>query len=358
MSRDLTNAIRVVGGGLLAAGVLAAGAAAGAAVERIVLARSSRPDGDLAMDEFNSDNLEVIAGDGTVLHVEIDEVDSPLTIIFCHGYALSLDSWYFQRKDLQGQARMVFYDQRSHGRSGRADFDSHHVDQLGEDLGDVIAAVAPTGPLMLVGHSMGGMSVMAYAEQQPEVIRERVYGVAFISSSAGGLTEVTLGLPAPFGHIFHRIASPAAAALARRRNLVERGRRTSNDLSLLLTRLYSFGSVASDQAGQLVSNMITATPIDVLAEFLPALQDHDKLAALPILQHAEVLVIVGDSDRLTPRSHSEEIVSRIPGAEFVVIKDGGHMVNIEHHEQVDELLQQLLIRVKRDIGDVSGNGVA
>ena len=358
MTRDMTNAIRVVGGGLLAAGVLAAGAAAGAAAERIMLARGSKPDDKWSMDEFDPVTSEVVTSDGTVLHVEIDENESPLTIVFCHGYALSLDSWYFQRKALQGQARLVFYDQRSHGRSGRADFDSHHVEQLGEDLGDLIAAFAPTGPLVLVGHSMGGMSIMAFAEQQPEVIRERVYGVALIASSAGGLTEVTLGLPAPLGHIFHRIASPAAAALARRRNFVERGRRTSSDLGMLLTRLYSFGSVASEQAGQLVSNMITATPIDVLAEFLPALQDHDKRDALPILQHAEVLVIVGDSDRLTPRSHSEEIVGRIPGAEFAVIKDGGHMVNIEHHEQVDALLQQLLVRVKRDIDGASGSGVA
>lgn len=354
----MSNAIRVVGGGLLAAGVLAAGAAAGAAVERIVLSRGSKPDDKWSMDEFDSIERDVITKDGTALHVEIDEAVSPLTIIFCHGYALSLDSWYFQRKALQGRARLVFYDQRSHGRSERADFDSHHVDQLGEDLGDLIAVVAPNGPLMLVGHSMGGMSIMAFAEQQPDVIRDRVYGVALISSSAGGLTEITLGLPAPFGYIFNRVASPAAAALARRRNLVERGRRSSNDLGLLLTRLYSFGSVASEQAGQLVSNMITATPIDVLAEFLPALQDHDKRDALPILQHAEVLVIVGDSDRLTPKSHSEEIVSGIPGAEFVVIKNGGHMVNIEHHEQVDELLQQLLSRVKRDLIGASGNGVA
>ena len=93
----MSNAIRVVGGGLLAAGVLAAGAAAGAAVERIVLSRGSKPDDKWSMDEFDSIERDVITKDGTALHVEIDEAVSPLTIIFCHGYALSLDSWYFQR---------------------------------------------------------------------------------------------------------------------------------------------------------------------------------------------------------------------------------------------------------------------
>ena len=341
-------ALRVVGGGLLAAGILAAGAAIGAATERVVLARSSRVDDSWPNDTYNTTNLEIIVTDGTTLHVEVDECDSPLTVIFCHGYALSLEAWCFQRRDLQGQARLVFYDQRSHGLSGRADFDTHHVDQLGDDLFDLIAAVAPTGPLMLVGHSMGGMTIMALAQDHPELIQERVYGVALIASSAGGLARMTFGLPGPIGQVIAKVASPAAASLARRRDFVERSRRSSSDFSTLLTRLYSFGSVASTQAGHLVSDMITATPIDVLAEFIPALQDHDKRAALPTLQHAEVLVIVGDSDRLTPRIHSEEIVRLIPGAEFVIVPHAGHMVNIEHPAEVDTHLLSLLNKVKRD----------
>ena len=95
--------------------------------------------------------------------------------------------------------------------------------------------------------------------------------------------------------------------------------------------------------------MIDATPIDVLAEFLPALQEHDKRGALSILQQTEVLVIVGSSDRLTPQKYSEEIVCAIPGAEFVVIPNGGHMVNIEFHEEVDALISGLLDRVWRNV---------
>ncbi|MFM8895669.1 MAG: alpha/beta fold hydrolase, partial [Actinomycetales bacterium] len=73
------------------------------------------------------------------------------------------------------------------------------------------------------------------------------------------------------------------------------------------------GSRAPHEAGEFVASMIEATPIDVLAEFLPALQEHDKFQALPVLQRVEVLVIVGDADRLTPLQHSEAIVREIPG---------------------------------------------
>ena len=59
------------------------------------------------------------------------------------------------------------------------------IDQLGRDLKAVIDAAAPEGPLVLVGHSMGGMTVMALADQYPELIRDRVVGVAFVGTSCG-----------------------------------------------------------------------------------------------------------------------------------------------------------------------------
>ena len=89
-------------------------------------------------------------------------------------------------------------------------------------------------------------------------------------------------------------APPVAAAVARRKGLVERTRWSSSDLGLLLTRLYSFGSTATEQASRFVAGMVSATPIDVVAEFLPALQEHDKRAVLGVFQGVELLVIVGD----------------------------------------------------------------
>ncbi len=364
MSPDVTPALRAAGRGLLAAGALAAGAALGAVAERSLLRGTALPpevDDDQGFGRIHSEPRQVVADDGTMLHVEIDEADdassSGLTVVFCHGYALSLDSWHFQRQALRGRARLVFYDQRSHGRSQEADFDTHHIDQLGRDLGSVINAVAPTGPLMLVGHSMGGMTIMALAEQRPELFGDRIYGVALIATTPGGLAGGMLGLPPGFGHVLHRLAPSVAAAVARRKGLVERSRWNHSDLGLLLTRLYSFGSTASDQAGRFVASMVSATPIDTVAEFLPALQEHDKREALAVLHSVELLVMVGASDRLTPREQSEEIVRRVPSAEFVVIADSGHMVTLEKPDEVDAHLLELLERVQRDISqNVPGGG--
>jgi pimeloyl-ACP methyl ester carboxylesterase len=382
MSPEMTP-LRVAGRGLLAAGALAAGAALGAIAERSLLRGSAVPSFDETQVPFGAVRgpaLEVVAGDGTILHVEIDEADEAdeseamadatvddgeapssadaLTVVFCHGYALNLDSWHFQRQDMRGKARLVFYDQRSHGRSAQAEFDTHHVDQLGADLGSVIDAVAPTGPLMLVGHSMGGMSIMALAAQRPELFAERIYGVALIATTAGGLSRGTLGLPAGLGYVFHQLAPAVAATLARRKGLVERTRWSDSDLGLLVTHLYSFGTTASGQASRFVASMVSATPIDTVAEFLPALQEHDKRAVLGVFQDVELLVMVGASDRLTPREQSEEIVRQVPGAEFVVVPDSGHMVTLEKPDVVDEHLLALLARVKRDVGAHVTDGAA
>ena len=360
MSPDPTPALRLAGRGLLAAGALAAGAALGALAERSVMRTVGVDDSDDAeLGLLRGDPYVVTTSDGTVLHVEVDEApEAELTVVFCHGYALSLDSWHFQRQALRGRARLVFYDQRSHGRSGRAEFDTHHVDQLGTDLFDVITAIAPTGPLMLVGHSMGGMTVMALADQHPELFAERVYGVALIATSAGGLASGELGLPAGLGPVFHRLAPSVAAAVATRRSLIERLRWNDTDLGLMLTRMYSFGSTATDQASRFVASMVAATPIDVVAEFLPALQDHDKRDSLRVLEGVELLVVVGDADRLTPPTYSDEIIARVPGAEYVLIHDAGHMVTLEKHDEVDDALLELLARVQRDIGHEADGSVA
>ncbi|MCX6434448.1 MAG: alpha/beta hydrolase [Actinobacteria bacterium] len=368
MSPEVTPAVRLAGRGLLAAGALAAGAALGAIAERSLLRGGGVSGSSAQTVDFGSlrgDARVVVADDGIELHVEVDEpadegvdVSDALTVIFCHGYALNLDSWHFQRQAFRGRARLVFYDQRSHGRSAHADFDSHQVDQLCSDLGSMIDAIAPTGPLMLVGHSMGGMTIMALAAQRPELFRERVFGVALIATTAGGLSGGMLGLPPGLGMVFHRIAPSVAAALARRKGFVERSRWSSSDLGLLVTRLYSFGSTATEQSSRFVASMVSSTPIDVIAEFLPALQEHDKRDALVVFEGVELLVIVGETDRLTPKEQSAEIVRRVPGAEYVVIPDSGHMLTLEKPDEVDAHLISLLERVQRDVAADSANGAA
>ena len=129
----------------------------------------------------------VTTDDGVPLHVEVDgDADAPLTVVFSHGFTARLVEWELQRAALRDRARLVFWDQRGHGRSGWTKLTAATIDRTGRDLGQVLDATTPTGPVVLAGHSMGGMSILALARQRPELFGGRVVGVFLLATSAGG----------------------------------------------------------------------------------------------------------------------------------------------------------------------------
>src|SRR4051794_41502228 len=128
--------------------------------------------------------------DGVDLHVEVDEnPEAGLTVVLAHGFTARLAEWELQRAALRDRARLVLFDQRGHGRSGWTRLTAATIDRTGRDLGEVLDATTPEGPVVLAGHSMGGMSVMALARQRPELFGTRVVGVFLLATSAGGLVE-------------------------------------------------------------------------------------------------------------------------------------------------------------------------
>ncbi|EHM27302.1 putative hydrolase [Streptomyces sp. W007] len=369
-----------------AIGVLAAGAAAGVAVERLTVGRGIRKKARLALDatgpygSLRGTPGRAVADDGTELYYEIDEVEdapaaddgpgasgtrrrrlfgrkapAPVTVVFSHGYCLGQDSWHFQRAALRGLVRAVYWDQRSHGRSGRgraqADGVPVGIDQLGRDLRAVIDAAAPEGPLVLVGHSMGGMTMMALADQYPALIRDRVAAVALVGTSGGKLGEVSFGLPVAGVNAVRRVLPGVLKALGSQTELVEKGRRATADLFAGLIKRYSFGSRDVDPAvARFAERLIESTPIDVVAEFYPAFTEHDKSGALPAFRDVPVLILAGDKDLVTPSSHSEAIADVLPDAELVIVPDAGHLVMLEHPETVTDRLADLLVRQRHGAG--------
>src|ERR1022692_891867 len=210
---------RITGAAGLVVGAVAAAAGAVLAAEKIAVGRQRlRPDPQAAepFGEFRGAALTVLAGDGVPLHAEISgRDDAPVTIIFCHGYTLNQNCWHYQRRDLAALGRLVFWDQRGHGRSCGADGDNVTVDQLGADLHSVLAAVAPgNAPVVLVGHSMGGMAIMALADQHPGLFGHKVIGVVLISTAASGV-DPTIWLPGPLRPVARQVAAPVLRGVAK-----------------------------------------------------------------------------------------------------------------------------------------------
>ncbi|HYN29485.1 MAG TPA: alpha/beta hydrolase [Dermatophilaceae bacterium] len=344
-----------------AVGVAAAAvgaAATGAAVERAARLRARVPGPPRAelFEHLPGQELTVVTTDGVKLHVEVDDprdatdplghsgADRP-TVVLCHGFTLNLRAWVFQRRALTAAGyRVVTWDQRSHGRSGPAEAASCTIEQLGEDLAAVLAETCPSGPLALVGHSMGGMTLMSFAEQQPEVVRERVLAAAFVATSAGGEGLTSLGLGVLAGKVIGRVGPDLLGRLGRHQERLVRFRRFGRNLEDSLVERWSFDSPVSRDLVRFAGDMIFSTSLDVMGSFLPSLGTLDAAAALDNFSGIETLVINGEGDLLTPPNHSEAIVRLVPGAEHVVLTEAGHLIMLEHPDLVSE---QLLLLVER-----------
>lgn len=340
---------------------LAAGATAGVFAERQFVRRKLTADPWLRdrLGSLRGERVLVESSDGVELHVEVDTPEGfdPArhpTVVFSHGYTLNHDTWHFQREAMRPFSRLVFWDQRAHGRSQRGPAGSHTIDQLGHDLYRVLTDVVPEGPLLLVGHSMGGMTVMSLAAHYPELIRQRVVGVALLGTSAAGIMDGPLGLPAPLARAANRLTPVVAPQLVARGPLIEATRERASDLSKVIMHRYSFGSSVPVEVAEFTFDMINATPVEVVGEFLPTFTTHDKNEALGALAGIEVLVMVGTSDLMTPPHHSYEIVKRVAHAELVLLPETGHMLMVERPEDVNRELLDLFRRSERSVDQVAG----
>ncbi len=288
----------------------------------------------------------VTTEDGVRLHVEVDDGPPP-TVLMVHGFTAHLGEFDLQRATLAGRARTVLYDQRGHGRSRRGRVRRATIEQLGRDLGVVLDRVVPAGPVVLLGHSMGGMTIMALARQRPELFGPRVVGVLLLATSSGGLVES--GLPGRVVRVTRRLhlLRPLLLVLRLWAPLLERVRRRGTRAGRAYYRHYLFGT--SDVDPRLVTQvqaLLEQTPLTVSAAFYSTLLDHDEHASLAAMAQVPVTLLVGDADRLTPVGHSRRMAEALPDAELVVVPGAGHSVNLTRREVVDAALLRLLERVR------------
>ena len=191
------------------------------------------------------------------------------------------------------------------------------------------------------------MTVMALAEQHPELFGDRVVAVALVATRRRAAGRGDVRRPrrrrqgvAPGGTEGSQRTEPPAGHGRPRPPL-------GADIEFVLTKRYSFATDVPPSLVLFASRMHDATPLDVIAELFPAFDAHDKLEALNVLNGVETLVLGGEQDRMTPADHSREMVARVPGAELVIIPEAGHLVMLEHHDLVSDHLRDLVERARR-----------
>ncbi len=285
----------------------------------------------------------VVCDDGIRLHVEIDgDQQAPVTVVLCHGYTLSGESWKYQRAALASHARVVTFDQRGHGRSDRGALRRLTIDQLGADLFAVLEQTAPRGPVVLVGHSMGGMAILALAEQHPELFGDRIVGTALLTTSADPIRP---GPNCPAHSAALHWLSAHCPPLTQRFPLPDDVVRTVRDTALVLDGWLSFAARMSPPTLAWCLKMARFTPSMVVAALLPQFVRLNKTAVLPTLALVETLVLAAERDSIITPEHSRAIAEAVPGARLMVLPNAGHAVTLEQPDQVNACLTHLLSTV-------------
>jgi pimeloyl-ACP methyl ester carboxylesterase len=331
------------------AGLTAVATIVGASARRSVAERATiveDPYADEDFEQLDDDRAYVVTtSDGVPLAVrEAGPVDASLTMVFVHGFCLRMGAFHFQRERLGEQwgpdVRMVFYDQRGHGQSGEADPETYTLTQLGVDLETVLQELAPRGVIVLVGHSMGGMTVMSHARQFPEQYGRRIVGAALISSAAEGVSR------SPLGEILKNPALEAVRFTARSApKLMHRGRNVSRSLIGPILRAASYSDLRVSRSLDAFSQrMMNGTPIATMVGFLHALEVHDETAGLWTLLRIPTLIACGDHDLLTPDEYSRKMAASLPQSELVIITGASHLALLDKPEAINDGLIRLVDR--------------
>jgi pimeloyl-ACP methyl ester carboxylesterase len=260
------------------------------------------------------ESLRVRTSDGAELDVLVAGRDRGPTVVLPHCWTGAKELWAPVARRLVAEGhRVVLYDQRGHGRSTMGD-GTTTVDRLGDDLLAVLRATDSTD-VVLAGHSMGGMTIQAFAVGHPDELTARVRGIVLVATAARPLPRP---IPAPLVHaalgdiVFGRLA---------RAGLMGRPVRGS------------IGREAHEAHVRATHDLFVGTGGKARSGFLVGMSRMDLRRALSGIA-VPTTILVGTHDHLTPLPRARELAAAIPGAELRLLQGKGHMLPIEAPDEV------------------------
>lgn len=287
--------------------------------------------------------FNVTSADGTRLHAEAFGADRGPTVVLVHGWTEQLRLWGPVIKLLAARGlRVVAYDLRGHGASGPAVEQDYALERFGEDVEAVLAAaVAESGPAdgraTVVGHSLGAMSIAAWAQHHEVGTHGRA--AALVNTGLGDLGK---------GHLlFGELAKWLNHPMASRAFLGSRARipSFSTPLQQAVIRYAAFGPTATPGQVAFYERMLVSCPADVRAACGVAMSDMDLWEAVASLT-IPTLVVAGSADRLTPPAYARRIAEALPDlAGLIELPQTGHMAPLERPGELGAALVALVDRV-------------
>ncbi|MDI3421804.1 alpha/beta fold hydrolase [Streptomyces luteolus] len=281
--------------------------------------------------------LTAVSADGSRLHVEmhgpLDDPAAPV-VVLAHGWTCSTAFWAAQIRELARDHRVIAYDQRGHGRSPAApDASGYSARALADDLEAVLgAALAPGEKAVLVGHSMGGMTLMAAAGRAK--LKEHAAAVLLCSTGGWNLLDEATVVPMRAGKLRTRLTKAVLGSRAPLGPVTPVGKK--------VLRFATMGPGSAPDKVEACARIVHACPRLVRYGWSHVLETLDLAADVRRLT-APTAVLVGTVDRLTPAVHSRALVAALPNCVGLTELPGlGHMTPVEAPGAVSGKIRELV----------------
>ncbi|MBJ8347838.1 alpha/beta fold hydrolase [Antrihabitans sp. YC2-6] len=284
---------------------------------------------ELLRDAQAADVIDVVTTDGAKLRVHAYGPATADPIVLIHGWTCRIEYWNPQINVLSSKHRVIVFDQRGHGKSDLGKRKAS-AEVLADDLAAVLqATIRPRKKAVLVGHSMGGMTIMAWAAKYPEQVSRYASAAILTNTGADELLSNTTVIPflssvKNVQKAVGRYVIGAPVPLAPVRPLTH---------SVFKARIMS--PTSSREQVDFCLRIATACKGRARGAWGIALADIDVVAGLRNLA-VPTSVVGGSVDNLTPPSHSVRLAEALDAAghldRLTILPGIGHMGNVEAPE--------------------------
>jgi len=275
-------------------------------------------------EHLEGEERSIISHDGAELAVTFAGPEDGPVVVLAHCWTGSRNTWAPVARRLVAEGcRIVRWDQRGHGQS-RAGHKGHSIEGLADDLAAVVSDLG-LHDAVLVGHSMGGMTVQAFATHHHELFHDRARAVVLVSTSAHSLDSP-----------IHR----QAKSLVRSASVERMFERPAAGRIMVRT---TFGRAAHRHHVETTLADFLSTPPTVRSDFAAAMAAMDLRSGIAKID-VPTSILVGSRDTLTPAPLSRSLAATIPGATLEVLPGLGHMLP---YEAPDRVAESILAHVRR-----------
>lgn len=303
--------------------------------------------GDEPTEDRSSETMMLERPEGHKLFIEFYGPKDAQPLILIHGWSSNSTQWYYPKKRLSASYRLILMDLPGLGKSEKPKNHDYSLNKFARDLDAVIDLAGPRKPIVL-GHSIGGMTILTYCKLFTAALQSRVAGLTLVQTTytnpvktailSGLLTALEKPVLRPLSHLLIWIAP--VVQVSNYMNYL-------NGTQHLTNHLTGFAGTETRGHLDLVSRLSAFSPVGVIARGMLAMFDYDATAVLPAI-NVPVLIVAGAEDILTKPEASHYMQKQIPNAQLVTLQPSGHMGALERGSELAEAVDGFAKRITQE----------